>query len=72
MIIQKKGLCAGLNNVSTNSLTNYLNSSNFTIVYGKTNGAGGTSLTCWNPLNNVQAAACTASRWQCSVKYKFL
>ena len=73
MIVQKKGLCAGLNGVSTtNLLTNYLNSSNFTIVYGTTNGAGGASLTCWNPFTGAQTTACSASQWQCSVKYLFL
>ncbi len=67
-----KGLCAGLTNVSSNLLTNYLNSSNFTIVYGRSRGAGGSAIRCWNPRNNVQTAACNASQWQCSVKYLFL
>ena len=58
-------MCVG-GSASTNQISALLPASNYIIVYGRPNGVGGRSMTCWNPNGNVEVI-CAANQWTCKV-----
>ena len=64
----KKHLCYKIKGScqSASTITALATPANYIIVYAVANGAGGTSMKCWDP-STTASVTCTASQWTCQV-----